>query len=272
MVKGKKMNLGLNDKAAIVTGGSAGIGLACAKTLCREGVHVLIAARNSERLEAAAESIKSAADTGEKPKVITVSADLTLEADIHRISETALEQFNHIDILINNAGSARAGAFLDLSDDAFLDAWNLKLLGYIRMVRAVLPHMSERKDGRIVNIIGGAGRTPSPDFLPGSTANAALLNFTRGISKELAQNKIRINAISPGKTATERAKTLNKQIAEAKGITEQDAWSESIRSIPLGRMVEPEEIAAMAAFLVSDFAASITGTEIGIDGGATPGV
>lgn len=108
---------------------------------------------------------------------------------------------------------------MELSDDAFLDAWNLKLLGYIRLVRAVIPHLKSRRDGRIVNIIGGAGRTPRPGFLPGGTTNAALLNFTRGISKELARDNIRINAISPGLTATERAETLAKQNAQARGVS-----------------------------------------------------
>jgi 3-oxoacyl-[acyl-carrier protein] reductase/bacilysin biosynthesis oxidoreductase BacG len=174
--------------------------------------------------------------------------------------------------LINNAGSARAGSFLELSDEAFLDAWNLKLLGYIRLVRAVVPYLKNQGDGRIVNIIGGAGRTPRPNFLPGGTSNAALLNFTRGISKELALDNIRINAISPGLTDTERAKTLAVQNAQSLGITVDEYKAQAVKSIPLGRIAKPEEIAALALFLVSDLAASITGAEILVDGGSTPGV
>nr|WP_272819454.1 SDR family oxidoreductase [Scytonema hofmannii] len=175
-------------------------------------------------------------------------------------------------MLVNNAGSARAGSFLELSDDVFLDAWNLKLLGYIRLVKAVVPHQKNRRDGRIVNIIGGAGRTPRPSFLPGGTTNAALLNFTRGISKELAEYNIRINAISPGATATERAERLAKQNAQARGITVEQAKAETLQGIPLKRIAQPEEIAALTLFLVSDLAASITGAEILVDGGHTPGV
>jgi len=266
------MDLELSGKTAIVTGGSAGIGLACAKALYREGVNIAIAARDEKRLEQAVHEIRSAAINPTKAEVLAISSDLTRADDIHKVVQTANKRFGRIDILVNNAGSALAGAFSDLEDEAFLEAWTLKLLGYIRMVRAVLPYMSEQKDGRIVNIIGGAAHTPSPTFLPGSTANAALLNFTKGISKELIRNNIRINAISPGSTATERAKRLNKQTAEAKGIGEQEAWQQSIGSIPLGRRVEPEEIAAMAVFLVSDLTASIVGTEILIDGGTTPGI
>ncbi|MHC5825534.1 MAG: SDR family oxidoreductase [Nostoc sp.] len=204
--------------------------------------------------------------------MISVSADLTQAESIDRVVETTLAQFGQIDILINNAGSARAGSFLELSDDAFLDAWNLKLLGYIRLVRGVVPHQKNRRDGRIVNIIGGAGRTPRPSFLPGGTTNAALLNFTRGISKELAQHNIRINAISPGLTATERAESLALQNAQIRGVSVEEIKAESLKAIPLGKIVKPEEIAALALFLVSDLASSITGVEILVDGGNTPGV
>ncbi|MEJ1934255.1 SDR family oxidoreductase [Nostoc sp. NIES-2111] len=264
------LELNLTGKTAIVTGGSAGIGLAIAKALYSEGVNVAIAARNPERLENAISAIQSLPTPG--AKVISISADLTQAQSVDQVVSNTLAQFGQIDILINNAGSARAGSFLDLSDDVFLDAWNLKLLGYIRLVKAVVPHQKDRRDGRIVNIIGGAGRTPRPSFLPGGTTNAALLNFTRGISKELAEYNIRINAISPGATATERAERLAEQNAQARGITVEQAKAESLQSIPLKRIAQPEEIAALTLFLVSDLAASITGAEILVDGGSTPGV
>lgn len=264
------LDLQLSGKTAIVTGGSAGIGLAIAKSLYIEGVNVVIAARNPERLENAVSAIQSLPTPG--AKVISISADLTQAESVERVVSTTLAQFGQIDILVNNAGSARAGSFLDLSDEVFLDAWNLKLLGYIRLVKAVVPHQKNRGDGRIVNIIGGAGRTPRPSFLPGGTTNAALLNFTRGISKELAEYNIRINAISPGATATERAERLAEQNAQARGITVEEAKAATLQGIPLKRIAQPEEIAALTLFLVSDLAASITGAEILVDGGSTPGV
>ena len=132
--------------------------------------------------------------------------------------------------------------------------------------------MTQQKDGRIINIVGAAAKTPSATFLTGSTANAALVNFTRGISKELAAQHIRINAISPAPTETERAKRLAEQTAQARGVSVDEVMAESTTSIPIGRMIKPDEIAALAAFLVSDRAASITGAEILIDGGLTPGV
>ena len=265
------MELKLSGKTAIVTGGSAGIGLACAGALFREGVRVLIVGRNPQRLESA---VRTIVDAGEDSggQVYTVSADLTQAADIRRVETEALRVLSRIDILINCAGSARAGAFFELNDKDFLDAWELKLLGYIRLVRAVAPHMAARKDGRIVNIIGAAGRTPPSTFLAGSTTNAALINFTRGISKELARDNIRINAISPGSTATERATQLIHQTAAAKGMSFDEVMSETVAGIPVGRMADPSEIADLASFLVSDRAASITGSEILMDGGRTTGM
>lgn len=266
------LDLNLSGKTAIVTGGSAGIGLSTAKGLYTEGVNVVIAARTQSTLEEAVREIQNAQSPTKQNQIIGISADLTKAEDVEKVVFETSEKFGKIDILINNAGSARAGSFLDLDDQVFLDAWHLKLLGYIRFVRLVVPYFKQQSDGRIVNIIGGAGRTPRPNFLPGGTTNAALLNFTRGISKELAQNNIRINAISPGLTDTRRAKTLAQQNAQSLGITVEEYNIQSVKGIPLGKIVQPDEIAALALFLVSDLASSITGIEIQVDGGSTPGV
>jgi NAD(P)-dependent dehydrogenase (short-subunit alcohol dehydrogenase family) len=188
-----------------------------------------------------------------------------------RAAREAEAALGRIDILINCAGSAMGGPFLQVADDAYLDSWNLKLLGYIRMTRAVVPGMIARRDGRIVNIVGGAGRFPGPSFLTGSTSNAALLNFTRGLSKELAEHNVRINAISPGSTETERSeRQLKSRIAP--GQTLEEARAARLEQIPLQRMTQPEEIAAMAALIVSDRMASMTGAEVLIDGGVMPAV
>jgi len=266
------MELHLAGKTAIVTGGSAGIGLACAEALYAEGVNVVIAARDETRLTAAAQRIPQSKSLTTDPSLMVVAADMNVPEDIARVVETAVRSYGRIDILVNCAGAAVAGPFLDLPDAAFTDAWNLKLLGYIRMVRAVAPQMIAQGDGRIVNITGGAGRTPSPAFLAGSTANAALLNFTRGVSRELARHGVRINAISPGATATERNERLATQNAAARGMSISDYKEETMRAIPLGHLVDPAEIAAMTLLLVSDHTRSMTGTEVVIDGGQMPGV
>lgn len=265
------MELQLKGKTAIVTGGSAGIGFACAKALVKEGVHVLINGRNKERLNHAVKKLLKMNEQ-ENLKVVAVEGDLANTYTVNNIVNTAFSEFKQIDILINSAGEAPAGSFFDLKDSDFTDSWYLKLLGSMRMIKAVAPYMTEKKDGRIINIIGNAGRTPTASFLPGSTTNAALLNFTKGISKELAQSNVRINAISPGVTATERANTLAKQRAHLKGITVEEENEGVLSSIPLGNMVEPDEIASLALLFVSDLVPSLTGAEINIDGGARPGM
>lgn len=259
------MDLSLAGKRAIVTGGSAGIGLACARVLSQEGVAVVIAARDPSRLDGAARLLATKGGA----RVQAVSADLSRASDVTRVVAAAREILGGVDILINNAGSAMGGPFHELDDSAFLDAWQLKLLGYIRMVRAVLPLMKAQRDGRIVNIIGGAARNPSYGFMPGSTVNAAILNFTRGLVHDLAADGIRINAVSPGSTDTERAEQLLEARARTAGQPISVLRVQRNGQIPLRRLVRPEEIAYMAAFLASDLAASTTGAEVVIDGGAS---
>ena len=267
------MELNLAGKTALITGGSAGIGLACAHMLASEGVHVAIAARDPDRLAAAAEALNATAHrrAGDPARVLAVSADLAQAADVERTARDVAEAFGRIDILINCAGSAMGGPFLELPDSAFLNAWTLKLLGYIRMTRAVVPAMIARRDGRIVNIVGGAARTPIPAFLTGSTGNAALINFTRGVSKELAPHNVRINAISPGTTQTERGdRLLAAEVTAVKSL--EQAREERLDRTPMHRITQPEEIASMAALIVSDRMATMTGTEVIVDGGVTPGI
>jgi NAD(P)-dependent dehydrogenase (short-subunit alcohol dehydrogenase family) len=269
---GESMDLGLSGKTAIITGGSAGIGLACALALYEEGVSVVIAGRDAARLATAERAIRARPSINGAALVVTEAADMSRAEDVKRLVATALNRLGHIDIVVNNAGASRAGNFLDLDDEVYLETWTLKLLGYIRLVRAVVPHMIERRDGRIVNIIGAAGRTPGPTFLPGSTTNAALINFTRGVSRDLARHNIRINAISPGLTATDRAERLAQQNAAAAGISIEEAKARAAAVIPLGHAADPAEIAAMTLLLVSDRMASTTGAEVIIDGGQTPGM
>lgn len=266
------MDLGLAGKTALITGGSAGIGFACAELLVTEGVHVAIAGRDRDRLASASAALHAAgAKQAQAPRVFAMAADMSRAEDVERTAAGVVEAYGRIDILINCAGSAMGGPFLTVPDQAYLDAWTLKLLGYIRMTRAVVPAMIARRDGRIVNIVGGAGRAPTATFLTGSTANAALLNFTRGLSKELAPHNVRINAISPGSTETERSERQLKA-SVAPGDDLEKARLARVAGIPMKRLTQPGEIAAMAALIVSDRMASMTGAEVLVDGGAMPAV
>lgn len=261
------MDYGLRGKTAIVTGASQGIGRAIARALHREGVTVMMVGQMRARLDQAAREL---ADGG-APIHIEV-ADLSLLAEIERVAADAIRLMKNVDILVNCAARNKTGGFFSLSDTDIQEAWQVKGLGYTRLVRAIAPHMMERGDGRIVNIVGTAARTPAADFIPGAMVNAALVNFTRGISRELARHNVRINSISPGWTLTERQERSYEMQAMAQGVPVQEIMRRDAMTIPLGRHVSLEEIATMTLMLVSDLTPGLTGEDIVIDGGATPSV
>lgn len=269
------MDLALKGKTALVTGASQGIGLAIARALVGEGASVLITSRTSERLRQAATSLRehaSGAEAGESPQVLSVVADLSLRAEVERVAQEAERQLGRVDILINNAAASHNGPFFEMSDEALIETWQVKALGYMRLVRAVAPGMMERREGNIVNIVGGAARTPTLDFIAGSMVNAALVNFTRGISRELAPYNVRINAISPGWTMTERQERSFAMQAAARKVSVHEIERQRSRAIPLNRLVTGEEIATLTLLLVSGRLPSMTGEDIVIDGGATPSI
>jgi 3-oxoacyl-[acyl-carrier protein] reductase len=254
--------LGLNGKVALVTGGSMGIGYACARTLAGEGVHVFIAARGAERLESAARRIQ--AETG--TEVVPVVADMTSTQDVGRLVRTALDRRGRIDILVNNAGAAKGGLIESLTDEEWWEGLNLKFLGYVRMLREVLPIMVRQGGGRVVNVIGNDGNKPAYwEIVPGA-ANAAGHNLTLALAEQYGKHNILINAVNPGPVQTERWDTLEKAMARDKGLTQEEAHELALRSIPLGRLNTPEEVAGLVAFLASEQNTYVTGTLIGIDG------
>jgi len=187
------MDLGLQGKTALVSGGSKGIGRAIAEGLAREGARVAITARTASDLDAAAAAIR--AKTGNE--VVSIAADLSRLDEVTRVVATARERLGRIDILVNNAGAIRGGDFLTIPDEQWAGDWSLKILGYVRMARAVLPLMQQQGGGRILNIVGAAARNPTPGYLPGGIANAGLINFTKGLADLGAPSNILVNAISP---------------------------------------------------------------------------
>ncbi len=262
------MDLGLRGKTAVVTGASQGIGREIATALHREGVALLLVAHREEGVQRAAKEIAALKVEGESAPVYALAADISMRTEVERVAQQAIRRLGHVDILINNAARARTGNFFRMTPEELEEVWQVKGLGYVRMVRALAPHMMERRDGRIVNIVGSAARTPTSDFIVGSMVNAALVNFTRGISRELAHYNVRINSISPGWTMTDKQARSFAMQAAARNTTVEDIERQEARSIPLNRLVSTDEIATLVLLLVSDQLPSMTGEDIVIDGGA----
>ena len=262
------MNLELTGKTALVTGGSQGIGRAIAFGLAAEGAKVAICARDKPRLEQTAQEIK--AKTG--GEVLVVPGDLSRLDEVNRVAATVKDRLGRIDILINNAGAIRGGDFLKIPDEQWAGDWSLKILGYVRMARAVFPLMQAQGGGRIVNVVGAAARNPTPGYLPGGIANSGLINFSKGLADLGGPSNILVAAVSPAATATTRWESLIAQQAALAGTTVEAQRAEAASQYPLKRIATPEDISDLVCFLVSARASFITGVCITVDGGATRGV
>jgi len=259
------MDLGIKGRNALITGGSQGIGRACAEALAEEGVNIVIVARDPERLASAAEEIS----TNRTGYVTPITGDLTNVADIERIVAEAETTLGQIDILVNNAGSAPLGRIGDLTDDTWQACFDLKLMGYVRCSRAVLQSMCRRKWGRIINIIGRGGHFPTAKYIAGGAINAAILNITQALAEECGPHNVLVNGVNPAATATERWNTLVRQRMKITGQTEEEIREASAKNIPLGRIGAPEDIASMVAYLCSEKAGFVNGSLIDIDGGVS---
>ena len=256
----------LKKSVAIVTGGSMGIGYHCAKELARHGAKIMLVARNEERLKQAQQSIVDDLNIN-IDNIRYYPCDLSIKTSAKECVDHTLNEFGDISILVNCAGSAPMVDFSDLDADILTEAWNLKVLGYISMAKEVSRHLLKKKEGAIINIAGGAGRSPRPDFLPGSTANAAVINFSKGLSKELAASNISVNTISPGSTRTSRIDQLIQEEAKIRNCSADVVLRERESKIPTGKFVNPQEIGHLVVFLSSGLIPSLTGDEIVIDGG-----
>jgi NAD(P)-dependent dehydrogenase (short-subunit alcohol dehydrogenase family) len=256
------MDLGIRGKVAIVTGGSQGIGRAIATQLAAEGVRTVIAARTAANLEEAAKAMRKVT----RGEILPISCDVSQRAAVQRLVADTVASFGAVDILINNAAGSGSGGLGELSDHDWLRHLDVKLLGYVRCAREVLPHMQRKNWGRIVNIGGEAARG-NGGYASGAV-NSAVVNFTKKLSDEVARYGITVNAIHPGSTRTQR----REHAAARKGVSLDELVKEQIQRIPIGRLIEPEDVAYTVLYLVSARAGAITGQVLGVDGGSTRGI
>jgi NAD(P)-dependent dehydrogenase (short-subunit alcohol dehydrogenase family) len=252
------LDLGLEGRTALITGASKGIGYAAAYRLAQEGCNVHLASRTKADLEKASAEIRGRYNV----EVAIHAIDLS-DGDAARALVTDCKD---IDILVNNAGAIPGGDISAIEEPRWREAWDLKVFGYINTCRAAYANMKARGKGVIVNVIGAAGERPSAGYIAGSAGNASLMALTRGLGGRSRADNIRVVAINPGLTRTERMITLMRTWAE-KDLGDPERWEEMLDAeFP---PAEPEEIAAMVALLASDLSASTTGTVITIDGGSS---
>ena len=257
------MDLKLSGKTALVTGGSAGIGKGIARLLAKEGVNVAICARRKEPLEAAAAEI--AKETGRK--ILPIVADLTKDADAKRFVGEAHQALGRIDIMINNAGSAPGGVLEHLSEADWEQALQLKFMGYVRCLRYVLPIMVRQGGGRVVNLIGNDGVKPSYWEIAPGAANAAGQNLTLALAGQYGKHNVSFCAVNPGPVRTERWAGLVNAMARDMKLPHDEADRLAPSSIPVGRIAEVDEVAALVVMLASPLMHMVNGTQIEIDGG-----
>ncbi len=257
------MDLGLKNKVALVAAGSRGLGRAVAEELAAEGASLVLCARDQKTLTETAAAIAEQSNA----HVLAVPADVTVIDDIKRVVESGNERFGHIDILVTNAGGPPAGRFEQLTREQWDDAIRLTLMSAVELTRQVLPGMKARRWGRILNITSIAVKQPVENLLLSNSLRAGLTGFARTLANEVAADGITVNNILPGYTRTERLDELAQMMAEKQGISSDQFRGKWEAEIPLGRLGEPREFAALVTFLASERASYITGTSIQVDGG-----
>ena len=262
------MDLGLSDKVAIITGGSDGIGKAAALSMAQEGASVVIVARRPDVLEEAAQDIKTATEG----QVLPISADVTDPASARSIVERTLNQYGRLDILVNNAGTSMAKAFEEVSHEDWEYDFDLKVWGAVRLIQESIPEMRKVGGGRIINVTNLGGRTPGPASMPTSISRAAGIAITKGLSKDLAKDNILVSTVCIGLIKSgQHQKRYDARIQNEPDLSV-DAFYDQLavgRSVPLGRVGEPEEAGDVIAFLASERASYLTGIAVNLDGGAS---
>ena len=252
------MDLGLKDKKVLITGGSKGIGLACARAFVAEGARVALVSRSEDNLRKA--GVKGA---------YTIAADLTDAAAAAAMVERVEKEFGAIDVLVNCAGAAKRTDADELTPAAWRAGMDAKYFSYIHVIDPLIKRMARRGSGAVINVIGSGGKVASPTHLAGGAANAALLLATAGLAYAYASKGVRVVGVSPGVTKTERVAQGLAAEAKRANISEEQAYKQMIARLPMGRPADPEEIADIVVFAASERGRYLTGANISTDGAAS---
>jgi 3-oxoacyl-[acyl-carrier protein] reductase len=264
------MNLGLRHRACIVTGASRGIGEATAVALAREGAGVLLVGRSEDTLGRVAAQARDAGGRGE-----ALAVDVTDPAAAERVVHECRERLGGIDVLVNNAGTSAHRPLDELTEDEWQEQWQLHVMAPMRLMRAAAPAMAERGWGRIVNVASSSGKRPSQTNLAYSVTKAAELSLSRGFADAYAGQGVLVNAVAPGPVASELwvgEGGLADQMAQARGITREEALEVAASRVPIGRLGTEQEIAAVIVFLCSNAASNVAGAAWSVDGGSVPSI
>ncbi len=259
------MDLGLKDKVAIITGGSRGIGKACAKELLAEGAIAVLASKTPEANAAAVREFEKTYPG----RVIGIPTDVNNDVAVRAMVEQVAAKFGRVDILVNAAATVIPQDFFKMDDAAVESLLDQKFNPAARCIRAVVPHMRKRKWGRIINISGLAGRQPHFTVVPAALNNSSMLNLTKALAVELAKDNILINACVPYIINTERQDETMKEWAQMTGQTEAEVREQRVSKVPVRRMGTPEEVGSVVAFMVSERASYVVGTAWYVDGGGS---